>query len=127
MWVPKLLLPPAKIKNFGQKMTNLDKKVCIFGLSDPFGGILVLTPKIIRRSGAKRLFLPQNMLSWTQLGLAGSFGVLLVGWLVVGGCGMRTRAVESDFKKSKSDAQVVLSRFYPIFLTGRKPLLLWSF
>ena len=28
-------------------------------------------------------FLPQNMLSWARVGLAGSFSVLLVGWLVV--------------------------------------------
>ena len=28
-------------------------------------------------------FWPQNMLSWAHIGLAGSFGVLLVGWLVV--------------------------------------------
>ena len=31
----------------------------------------------------KRPFLPQNMLSWAHIGLAGSFGALLVGWLVV--------------------------------------------
>ena len=33
------------------------------------------------------------------------------------------------FLPKKSDAQVVLSRFYHLFdfLTGRKPLLLWSF
>ena len=38
---------------------------------------LFLPPKIIRP------FFTQNMLSWAYIGLAGSFGVLLVGWLVV--------------------------------------------
>ena len=31
----------------------------------------------------KRPFLPQNMFSWADIGLAGSFGALLAGWLVV--------------------------------------------
>ena len=31
----------------------------------------------------KQLFLPQNMLSLAHIGLAGAFGALLVGWLVV--------------------------------------------
>ena len=31
----------------------------------------------------KAIFLPQNMLSWAHIGLAGSFGALLVCWLVV--------------------------------------------
>ena len=34
----------------------------------------------------KRQFLPSNMLSWAHIGLAGSFGALLVGW---SGCGAR--------------------------------------
>ena len=50
MWVPKLLLPPVKIRIFAQKRPNL----------------------------------AQNMLSWAHIGLAGSFGALLVG-----GCGAR--------------------------------------
>ena len=33
MWVPKLLLPPVKIRMFGPKTVN-------YGLSDPFGAIL---------------------------------------------------------------------------------------
>ena len=37
----------------------------------------------------KRPFLPQNMHSWAHIGLVGSFGILLVGWLVVCGCGAR--------------------------------------
>ena len=49
MWVPKLLLPPVKIRILGQKRLNF----------------------------------AQNMLSWAHIGLAGSFDVLLVGWLVV--------------------------------------------
>ena len=48
MWVPKLLLPPVKIRIFGQKRLNF----------------------------------AQNMLCWAHIGLAGSFGALLV-WLVV--------------------------------------------
>ena len=44
---------------------------------------LKLHPKIIRIIGPKRPFLPQDMLSWAHLGLAGLFDTLLVGWLVV--------------------------------------------
>ena len=44
MWVPKLLLPPVKIRFVGPKKANL----------------------------------AQNMLSWADIGLAGSFGALLV-------------------------------------------------
>ena len=50
MWVPKLLLHPARIRIFVQKWQNLSK-VCIFCHFGP--------------------------------GLAGFFGALLVGWLVV--------------------------------------------
>jgi len=38
--------------------------------------------------GKKHLFLPQNTLSWAHIGLAGSFGALLVGCLVVVVCGL---------------------------------------
>ena len=56
MWVPKLLLSRVKIRTFAQIGPNLARK---------------------------RQFLPQNMLSWAHIGLAGSFDTLLVGWLVV--------------------------------------------
>ena len=40
-------------------------------------------PKWLGCLAKKRPFLPQNMLSWAHMGLVGSFGALLVGWLVV--------------------------------------------
>ena len=57
------------------------------GLSDPFGA--VPEPKN-NANKVLRWFLPQDMLSWAYMareskfwGLAGLFGALLVGWLVV--------------------------------------------
>ena len=44
---------------------------------------LLLPAVKIRIFGSKTATLPQSMLSWAYLGLAGSFGALLVGWLVV--------------------------------------------
>ena len=44
----------------------------------------VLHPVVkIRFFAQKRQNLAQNMLSWAHIGLAGSFGALFVGWLVV--------------------------------------------
>ena len=37
-------------------------------------------PIVIRMFGQETAILPQNMLSWAHIGLAGSFGDLLVGW-----------------------------------------------
>ena len=39
--------------------------------------------KILEILAQKRPNFAQNMLSWTHIGLAGSFGALLVGWLVL--------------------------------------------
>ena len=47
--------------------------------SDMWVPELLLPPKIIRISGLKRAFLPQNVLSWPHIGLAGIFGALSVG------------------------------------------------
>ena len=44
---------------------------------------LLLPPNIIRMFGPKTPIFSKNMLSWAHIGLAGSFGALLVGWLVV--------------------------------------------
>ena len=44
---------------------------------------LLLPAVKIRIFGSKTAILPQNMLSWAYNGLAGSFGALLVGWLVI--------------------------------------------
>ena len=52
--------------------------------SDVWAPELLLPPEIIRMFGPKTAFLSQNMLSWAHIGLAGSFGALLVG-----GCGAR--------------------------------------
>ena len=54
------------------------------------GGLLICwyqnfcsLPQYLGCLAQKRPFLPQNMHSWAHIGLAGSFGALLVGWLVV--------------------------------------------
>ena len=44
---------------------------------------LLLHPVKLRIFGPKTAILPQNVFSWAHIGLAGSFGALLVGWLVV--------------------------------------------
>ena len=48
-------------------------------LSDVWVPELLLPPKIIRIFGPRTAILPRNMPSWTHIGLAGSFGALLVG------------------------------------------------
>ena len=58
-WVPKLILTPKKIWLFGPKRAK-------------FGPNWHFWP-----------FLSRNILSWAHIGLAGSFGALLVVWLVV--------------------------------------------
>ena len=40
---------------------------------------LLRPPQTISKFGQKRQFWPQNMLPWVHIGLAGSFGALLVG------------------------------------------------
>ena len=47
--------------------------------SDKWVPELLLHPKMTRMFGQKQPFLPQNMLSLAHIGLAGSFGALLVG------------------------------------------------
>ena len=47
---------------------------------------LLLPPKKIGWWAQKQPFLPQNMLSRAYISLAGSFGAMLVGWLVRGCC-----------------------------------------
>ena len=61
---------------------------------------LLLPPNIIRMFGPKTAiwpFLLQNMLSWAHKGLAGSFGALLVGWLVVVARGVSRKTPISFF------------------------------
>ena len=48
-------------------------------LSDMRVPKLLLPPKMSRMFGPKMAIFPQNMLSWAHIGLAGSFGALLVG------------------------------------------------
>ena len=45
--------------------------------------VLLPPPQKIGFLAQKRPNLAQNILSWAHIGLAGSFGALLVGWLVV--------------------------------------------
>ena len=51
-----------------------------------FGQVLAFLIQLVPYStnNANEAILPQNMLSWEHIGLAGLFGALLVGWLVVG-------------------------------------------
>ena len=111
MWVPKLLLPLIKISIFdpltaifgpkyvflvilGQILVSLIHMVprptnktmgtrCLSGSLICVYQNFCSFPKWLGCLAQKWPFLPQNMLSWAHIGLAGSFGALLVGRLVV--------------------------------------------
>ena len=64
-----------------------DKKTmrtrCLGGFPVTWVPKLLLPPVEIRIVVPKMVIFPQSILSWAHTGLAGSFGALLVGWLVV--------------------------------------------
>ena len=105
MLVPKLLLIPIKIRIFGPKRPNLVQNMHIWSLWAKYWHFLPISSNARPKNNAKRclggfsvvwvtklrIFLTKNNQIWPEIGifghvgpgLAGSFGALLVGWLVV--------------------------------------------
>ena len=107
MWVPKVFLPPVKIRIFGPKTAKFAPKsafLVILGQILPFFAHFVqcLTKKKSNKvprwvfryvgnktfdfSSKKRIFCPETTKfgpNLAFLSIAGSFGALFVGWLVV--------------------------------------------
>ena len=96
MWVTKLLIFPVEIRIFCPKTTKFGPKLAfLINLGQAMQAYSMPCCESVGGCGARAVsrktrislrkgyFNFSNMLSWAHISLAGSFGALLVGWLVV--------------------------------------------